>query len=257
MSDAQHVYSDKFFDYISEGSQKSARAFCKVLEPLFANREDADIIDVGSGQGAWTREFSKIPNVKQAVGVDGTYVNVDQLVIPPEDFVPHDLTTPLNLGRKFTLAVSLEVGEHLPKAAAAVLVKTLVDHADIVLFSAAIPGQGGESHINEQPLTFWRSEFARHDYVALDVIRPKLVGQTDVAPWYRYNCILYVTKDKLAQLPAELTGEPVTGGEQFQSFASPIWKLRCAILRVMPRPIIEILAQMKHAWVRRTRSLHE
>jgi|GEM_PF-6213618 len=82
----------------------------------------------------------------------------------------------------------------------------------IFLFSAAIPGQGGESHINEQPLTFWRSEFARHDYVALDVIRPKLVGQTDVAPWYRYNCILYVAKDKLAQLPAELTGEPVTGG---------------------------------------------
>jgi|GEM_PF-3778782 len=146
MSDAQHVYSGKFFDYISEGSQKSVQAFCKVLEPLFANREDADIIDVGSGQGAWTREFSKIPNVKQAVGVDGTCVNVDQLVIPPEDFIPRDLTTPLNLGRKFTLAVSLEVGEHLPKAASAVLVKTLVDHADIFVFRGYSWARRGVSH---------------------------------------------------------------------------------------------------------------
>lgn len=255
MSGQQHVYSDEFFDYISAGSKNSAIAVCEILEPLFEGREDGGVLDIGSGQGVWTREFAKIPGVAQAVGVDGTYVNVDQLVIPREDFIGHDLTTPLDLKRRFTLAVSLEVGEHLPKAAAPVLVKTLVDHADVVLFSAAIPGQGGESHINEQPLTFWSAEFESHGYVPLDVIRPRLVGNRDVAPWYRYNSILYVARDKLAELPAALSAEPVPKKDQFQSFASPVWKLRCAILRLLPRPVIELLAQIKHLWVRRTRGL--
>lgn len=157
--------------------------------------------------------------------------------------------------RKFKLCVSLEVGEHLPKNAAPILVKTLIDHADVVLFSAAIPGQGGESHINEQPLTFWSAEFANHGYLPLDVIRPRLVGKKEVAPWYRYNSILYVAKEKLTDLPAELSTKPVPEDQQFESFASPVWKLRCAVLRLLPRNTIEILAQIKHGWVRRTRRI--
>jgi len=257
LSEPQHIYSDKFFSYISAGSRKSAITVSQILAPLFLDTEAGDILDIGCGQGVWTHEFNKIPGVSQAVGVDGTYINFEQLAIPQADFISHDLTTPLDLKRKFTLAVSLEVGEHLPKYAAPILVKTLVDHADVVLFSAAVPGQGGESHINEQPLTFWSAEFARNGYVPLDVIRPRLVGKTEVAPWYRYNSMLYVAKEKLAELPTELSAEPVPENMQFQSFASPVWKLRCSILRLLPRNIIEVLAQIKHRWVRRTRRLSQ
>ncbi len=250
MTQSQHVYSDKFFEYISEGSRNSAQAVCRILAPLFA-RDGGDILDVGCGQGVWTREFGNIPGVGQAIGIDGTYVNTAQLVIPVDNFIGHDLTTPLSLDRKFTLSVSLEVGEHLPNAASAELVATLVKHADIVLFSAAIPGQGGESHINEQPLEFWRELFARHGYEPLDVIRPALVGHPEVEPWYRYNSLLYVAKDRLGSLPEALSAAPVPAGQRFKSYASLWWKLRCAILRLMPRGIIEKLAQAKHAWIRR------
>ncbi len=250
MNSPQHIYSDKFFEYISEGSRNSAQVVCQILAPLFA-RDGGDILDVGCGQGVWTREFANIPNVGQAIGIDGTYVNTDQLVIPAENFIGHDLTTPLSLDRKFALSVSLEVGEHLPKAAAAELVATLVKHAGIVLFSAAIPGQGGESHINEQPLEFWRGLFASHGYVPLDVIRPALADHPEVEPWYRYNSLLYVAKDRLGSLPEALSASPVPSGQPFRSYASLWWKLRCAILRLLPRGMIEALARAKHAWIRR------
>ena len=63
-----------------------------------------------------------------------------------------NLANPVDLGRKFDLVQSLEVGEHLPKSAADTFVETLVKHGDVVLFSAASVGQGGHDHINEQPL---------------------------------------------------------------------------------------------------------
>lgn len=253
MADTQHVYDDEFFDYISEGSGKSADAVSKILEPLFQSG-GASILDVGCGQGVWTRRFSQIPGVDQAVGIDGAYVNPDQLVISAADFVAHDLTTPLDLERKFTLSVSLEVGEHLPPDTGPVLVDTLTKHADIVLFSAAIVGQGGEHHVNERPLEYWRGLFAERGYVPLDVIRPKLVGKTEVEPWYRYNSILYVAKTALGDLPAGLASDPVPEGQKLAQFASPLWRLRCAILGLLPRSAVDRLALMKHNWVRRSRA---
>ena len=252
MNDTQHIYSDKFFDYISEGSRISANTVSKIIAPIFEENA-GDILDVGCGHGVWTREFGKISGVRQATGIDGTYINVENLVISAADFVGHDLTTPLDLGRRFTVSVSLEVGEHLPKCAAPILVDTLVKHADIVLFSAAIPGQGGESHINEQPLEYWRALFAKHNYLPLDVIRPLLDGNLAVEPWYRYNTMLYVAKDTLANIPDALSGTPVPEGQKFRSYASLVWKLRCAVLGRLPRGIIEILAQVKHGWTRRIR----
>jgi len=249
MDDSKHIYSDKFFHYISEGSRKSASAVAKIIEPLFAN-DEGTVLDVGCGQGVWTREFVAINGVRNATGIDGKYVNQKKLVIPANDFIAHDLTTPLQLGRRFTISISLEVGEHLPKEAAPILVQTLVDHADIVLFSAAVPGQGGEFHVNEQPLEFWRDLFESYNYVPLDVIRPQLLGNRHVAPWYRYNIMLYVAKDKLAYLPATLSGTPVPADQKFQSFAPLFWKIRCAILLLLPRNIVEILAQMKHWFIR-------
>ena len=87
-------------------------------------------------------------------GLDGPFVNRNELLIPNERFSVAELTGPISLGRQFDLVQSLEVAEHLPKTSAERFVQTLVTHGTRVLFSAAIPGQGGENHINEQPLEY-------------------------------------------------------------------------------------------------------
>jgi hypothetical protein len=66
-----------------------------------------------------------------------------------------------------TLVQSLEVAEHLDAQAADEFVDNLVRHGRLILFSAALPGQGGERHINEQPLDDWRSRFLARGYEAL------------------------------------------------------------------------------------------
>ena len=61
------------------------------------------------------------------------------------DSSPDDLAM---LSKPFALAQSFEVAKHLDQQYALKFVKLLTSCADIVLFSAAIPYQGGVCHIN-------------------------------------------------------------------------------------------------------------
>ncbi len=111
------------------------------------------------------------------------------------------------------MACSLEVAEHLPRLSAEGLIASLVNLAPVVMFSAAVPNQGGLSHINEQPQSFWARLFASHNYLALDCIRPKVFGARNVEWWYRQNTLVYCRPDKL---PAGMS--PVS--EPYESTAS-------------------------------------
>lgn len=59
------------------------------------------------------------------------------------------------------VAYSFEVAEHLTPALGRRLVEVALGIAPVVVFSAAQPGQGGQGHINEQSLGYWRNEFER------------------------------------------------------------------------------------------------
>ena len=89
------------------------------------------------------------------------------------------------------MAISLEVAEHLPEDCADQFVGALVRAAPIVVFSAAIPHQGGVDHRNEQRQSYWREKFEEHAYVAVDCIRPLVYRHSEVKVWYRQNTIVY------------------------------------------------------------------
>jgi SAM-dependent methyltransferase len=146
--------------------------------------------------------------------VDGEYVDRSLLQIPEARFVAYDLTKEIDLKRSFDLVVSLEVGEHLPAAAADVFVDSLVRHGPVVLFSAAVPcrGRTGTGHINEQWPAYWAERFEKRGYVAIDCLR-KLVWNDQKIEWfYRQNVILYVKREYLISQPRLMAENERHGG---------------------------------------------
>ncbi len=92
------------------------------------------------------------------------------------------------------LAITLEVAEHLSESREEGFVNDLCNLADIVLFSAAIPHQGGDNHVNVQWQSYWSNLFSKNHYVVRDIIRPVTWNNRQVKSWYRQNCLLYVNK---------------------------------------------------------------
>jgi hypothetical protein len=64
------------------------------------------------------------------------------LKIPANFFTVFDFQNNVFFDKKYDLAVSLEVAEHLPIESAANFINSITQSADLVLFSAAIPFQG-------------------------------------------------------------------------------------------------------------------
>ena len=136
-------------------------------------------------------------HIDDILGVDGEWVPAKLLQIPSACFLAHDLMKPIEIKRRFDLAVSLEVAEHLDRDSARSFVQTLVKLSSVVLFSAAIPYQGGTHHVNEQWPDYWAELFARHGYVAIDCIREKGWNNQDVDWFYAQNMLVFADRQLL------------------------------------------------------------
>lgn len=149
-------------------------------------------VDVGCGLGTFLRIF-KENGVGKILGIDGPWCNKDLLFqnISEREFLEFDLEQEIKIEEKFDLAVSLEVAEHLSPTRAKYFIKDLCNLSDTVLFSAAVPFQGGKNHLNEQPLSYWVELFSENRYSCLDIIRPKIWNNNKIFWWYRQNMILF------------------------------------------------------------------
>jgi SAM-dependent methyltransferase len=181
------VYNEKFYE--NRGVIfDSANA---IIPHLLQLVDVKSVIDVGCGPGEWLSTFRQ-HGVTDIVGYDGEWVDKSTLHFPRELFVTADLKKPIQLSRKFDLAISLEVAEHLPESVAKQFVASIAASAPAVLFSAAIPLQGGAYHINEQWPAYWSALFGEHGFVAVDCIREKVWDNPSVGWWYAQNCMLLV-----------------------------------------------------------------
>lgn len=174
-------------------------ASARVVVPLVIDLvHPTSVVDVGCGRGLWLQAFSE-RGVSDIRGIDGAWVEKETLVIPPERFLVKDLERPFDAGKSADLAVCLEMAEHVPAASAPGLVESLTKIAPVILFSAAIPLQGGVHHVNEQWPGYWAELFKKHDYVPVDCIRRKIWDDTRVNFFYAQNVFLYVRKDSLSR----------------------------------------------------------
>ena len=180
----RHPYTERYYKRISEGSIRSAKIVMQELVDSGQLAVDGSVIDVGCGVGEWNNGN---PNYW---GVDHR-VDRKQLLFPDDHFIECDLERDwVALDRKFDLCICLEVAEHLRPHRAEGLVKMLCSLSDRVLFSAAIPHQGGVGHVNEQWQSWWGRLFAENGFGVAEW-QPDFRGLADVELWYRNNLVLY------------------------------------------------------------------
>ena len=235
------TYDPAFFKYINNGSTSSAAAIIPLIK-LYFNVQS--VVDFGCGQGAWLQEWKK-RGAREVLGLDGDYVDRDSLLIDRSELRVSDLTSPVDLRRKFDFVQSLEVAEHLPESAASTFVESLVRHGDIILFSAAAVGQGGHDHINEQPYEYWRDKFLKHGYVLLDWLREAIKDNRSVEPWYRYNSLCFVKQDLIDTLPKDLQRRRVADIDPVVDISPYAYKVRKKIIKKLPEWSLPLLAQSK------------
>ena len=132
-----NVDSADYFEHLCSGTRKSAQRIVPILLELV---QPNSVVDVGCGTGAWLATFQR-HGVNDMLGIDGDYVAGEQLEIRLDQFLAHDLTAPIRLGRRFDLVVSLEVAEHLESRFAAAFVRTLAELGPAVAFAAAVHGK--------------------------------------------------------------------------------------------------------------------
>jgi len=195
MSDTN--YDNAFYEEHAVKARSSAEAIVPLVIELVA---PTSVVDLGCGPGTWLATFGR-HGVDDCLGVDGEWVERGILEIAEANFRVARLDRPFRLDRRFDLAMSLEVAEHLPEHASRGFVDTLVRLAPCVLFSAAIPHQGGLHHVNEQWPEYWAALFATHGYVVVDAVRPRVWSMAGVDFWYKQNTFVYAREEILAARP--------------------------------------------------------
>ncbi len=150
------------------------------------------VVDVGCGIGTFTSTFKK--HGARVLGIDGPWADKKLLFnnLSTDEFVEMDLEKRISVPSKFDLVVCLEVAEHLSKERASTFIEDLVKLGDVILFSAAVPGQGGENHLNEQWQDYWQSHFENNSFNLLDIMRPLVWENEKIFWWYRQNMVLYI-----------------------------------------------------------------
>ena len=185
-----NVYDAKFYQEYDSVTSRSARA---VIPHILETIGPHSVLDVGCGGGAWVEVFAA--HGVESYGIDGPWAEAgtripDRLVT--FDFLkaraPYDPKLPR---ARFDLVTTFEFLEHIDPDKAPAIVAFLTRLTDVVIAGAAIPGQGGRYHVNEQWPAYWQALFAKEGFVAYDFLRPLTWDLESAEPWYVQNAIGY------------------------------------------------------------------
>ena len=200
----------------------------------------ASVVDVGCGNGEFLEMFRE-QGVNEVLGIDGDYVDRDLLCIPQEHFQACNISLPFTLEKSYDLALCLEVAEHLDSACATSFIDSLTRLAPVILFSAAIPFQGGTHHVNEQWLEYWAKLFQEKGFLPVDALRKKIWHNGEIEFWYRQNSILFCTEQAIAS-NERLSQEFAMTNPTMLSIVHPEWYTECntKYLRLLHRGLEQV-----------------
>lgn len=170
------------------------------LVPLFYKYfKPGSVLDLGCGIGNFLYSF-KTAGVTDVLGIDGPWSKNSLQMLSPNELLLQNLSEPINVSKKYDLAMSLEVAEHLEEIHADKIIADLTRFSDLIIFSAALPDQGGQNHLNEKWPSYWVEKFNAHDFVCFDAIRPLIWNNENIKFWYRQNIFIAAKNSNLAQI---------------------------------------------------------
>jgi trans-aconitate methyltransferase len=181
-------YSPTYYEAVAKNSGQG-----DIAQLIIEQINPKSVVEVGCASGVLLKELTYRNSKVEILGIDGNWINDKQLQIPIISFMHHDITKPINMNRRFDLCVCLEVAEHIDEKYADILINSLTELSDTVLFSAAIPYQEHKKryHLNEQWQSYWAEKFKVHGYIPNSKMRELLWNKKEVESWYRQNVLLY------------------------------------------------------------------
>jgi SAM-dependent methyltransferase len=191
------LYNDLHGGQLKSQAESNRHSAERILDILWEYIRPASVLDVGCGIGTWLNAL-QARELNDLRGIDGPWLHIAEIECNTALVEVRDLEAGFDLGRRFDLVICLEVAEHLSAATAERFVASLIRHAPGVLFSAAIPFQGGHHHVNEQFLSYWITLFAKHGYHPLDLIRGRIWNDEGVLWWLRQNIVLFADETLIA-----------------------------------------------------------
>ncbi|MCC5931175.1 MAG: class I SAM-dependent methyltransferase [Cyclobacteriaceae bacterium] len=181
------------FEYPEEVYNKRS---AKIIFPILIDNlfNFKSIVDFGCGNGSWISAYKEIDRNADILGIDVENYTSNHL-IGHHEYIRSDLTKKIALNKTFDLVISLETAEHIDEEYSQIFINNLVSHGELILFSAAIPGQGGINHVNEQWHSYWFEIFKKYGFECYD-FRSIIWDNSQIDFWYRQNLLIY-SKRKL------------------------------------------------------------
>lgn len=152
------------------------------------------VIDYGCGAG-WFLYYLKNEGVVDVMGIEPNKEIVSVLDDSIKDDIKFlDLTKQVYIDRKFDVAMNIEVVEHIDKKYSDLVIENITRHTDLLIFSAATPGQGGYGHINEQSFEYWEEKLNKVGFYCDNVGTKHFRGylkENKAKRWYVNNISIF------------------------------------------------------------------
>ena len=168
------VYDDRFYDGVDPGS---AALYARLADSLVDLWAPLTVVDVGCGTGFLLERMAA--RGIEVRGIEGSRAAIARSRVA-DRIVRANLEHGVPPIGRFDLCLCMEVAEHLRPRTASQLVEGLTRLSDVVVFTAAQPGQPGVAHLNVQPVSYWQSIFESHGCAELSPggIRPRDRGHS-------------------------------------------------------------------------------
>jgi len=188
------IYEDEFF----KKRLLTTSHIPIVCEAILEVFQPQSIIDIGCAIGQFIGEFQA--RGIEAAGIEGS-TNALPYINPSIKVFIHDLRKPWPYVKRYGLALSFEVAEHIEPEYTAEYLNTLCLLSDRILITAALPGQKGKFHVNCQSIDYWIQCFKNKGYLHKPEYEDKI--KRHWVPWANtkamelyYRNLLYFEREK-------------------------------------------------------------
>lgn len=202
--EAQDLYNAAFHKRLELDEAVQSPVITRYFHERF---RPSSVIDFGSSTGIYIREWKKFSGEEtKFTGLEFSADAVRDRLVPEVE--PCDLTAPLPNRYYAEFGLCMEVAEHLPPEAADIFVQNLCGAvSNYIVFSAAVPNQGGTGHINCQPREYWTEKFTARGWVIDEeetrLMHAELPPEKGVLWWFTNNT--FVLRNKKLPSRANVT----------------------------------------------------